>query len=153
MEPLRLDWCFVRTFLNKITNMNARFYSEIHVLFMLQYVLSFPVKCFLNVYLPFYFIWCLNAMYNCFRIHTCYALAIVSDIHKSFFWSWYGIHPVVLYINGLFMFLSYRLKINEWLSLNNYLAFVEVLSRKLCIISICFDSIAQWLYVLFQPST
>ena len=34
------------------------------------------------------------------------------------------------------MFLSYRLKINEWLQLNNYLAFVEILCRQLCIIFI-----------------
>ena len=58
----------------------------------------------------------------------------------------------MLYIDGLFMFLSYRLKINEWLWLNDYLAFVEILCKNICIVFICFDSIAQWLYVLFQPS-
>ena len=58
----------------------------------------------------------------------------------------------MLYIDGLFMFLSYLSKINEWLWLDDYLAFVGILCMKLCIIFIYFDSITQWLYVLFQPS-
>ena len=50
------------------------------------------------------------------------------------------------------MFLSYHPKINEWLWLDDYLAFVGISCMKLCIIFIYFDSISQWLYVLFQPS-
>ena len=44
----------------------------------------FPCDCFLSLYLPFYFLSYLNIVFNSFRIHTCYALAIVSDIHKYF---------------------------------------------------------------------
>ena len=68
----------------------------------------FPCECFLSVYLPFCFLSYLNVVFNSFRIHTCYALALVSDISQIFLlkliWNsscdalyWWTIHVSLLF--------------------------------------------------------
>ena len=44
----------------------------------------FPCDYLLSAYLPFCFLSYLDVVFNSFRIHTCYALAIVSDISQIF---------------------------------------------------------------------
>ena len=134
-------------FWTKIIEPNASLSSKIHVLFMLHSVLFFSVKCFLSVYLPFCFLSCLNAVYNSFRIHTCYALAIVSDIHETFLlkliWNsscdalyWWIVHVSLSFTWNQWMTITWWLSCLCWNPM--YESFV---------LFYLFDSIAQWLYV------
>ena len=81
----------------------------------------FPCDCFLSVYLPFCFLSYLNVVFNSFRIHTCYALAIVSYISQIFLlkliWNsscdalyWWTIHVSLLSPENQLMIVT------KWLS-------------------------------------
>ena len=85
LEPICLDRCFLRTYDFWINNR-----AECWLIFKYSYVIYvtvcafFPCDCILSDYLPFCFLHIWTLVFNSFRIHTSYALDIVSDISQIF---------------------------------------------------------------------